>query len=147
MTIRDTDGDIPSVLIAHSFPLMVEALSGLVAGLGFDVVERLDNGTAVRAAMAASPVDIALLDTSDRIDAVEILREIRVGGAPTRVVLLCGTLDPAPLMAAVELGVDGLLLTTAPVDTVHACVSAVGGGRQWVDQSLMKVVLDRVTAR
>ena len=128
----------PHALIAHPFPLVVEALAAMLESSGYSVTRCPDNAAAC-AARRDRPAVIAIVAIGS--DGVDLLRERRRSGGKT--IMLCDDLDAAPLLVAVELGIDGVLLATAPVSTVRACLDAVTDGRQWLDPAAAKRVLDR----
>lgn len=130
---------LPHALIAHPFPLVVEALATILEGSGYTVT-RCADGAIAAGKLHDRTSDIAIV----AVDAggVDLIRERRRSGL--RTILLCDDLDAGPLLAAVELGVDGVLLSTGPVASVRACLDAVAGGDQWLDPAVTKVVLDRV---
>ena len=148
VTRNGFDGQHREVLISHSYPLVVQALTIILNGFGFTIVARCSDGISTRAALHEMRPDIAIIGIDlDGVTGLDLLRELRVGGSDTRTILLCPNLNAEALLTAVEAGVDGLLLMHAPIETVHSCVAAVHDGRQWLDPSAMKVVLDRVTTR
>ena len=134
------------LLIAHPIPLVIEALSAIAVGLGFIVGARCSDGIDAREEMRARRFDLAIFGTSlGVIDGIDLLRDRRA--ADIKTILICPTLDPKPLLAAVELGVDGLLIDNAPIDTIETCIGTVADGRQWLEPAAMKVVMDQVAAR
>lgn len=134
------------LLIAHRSPLITEALAALAASLGFGVATRYTDGIGARDDMRGRRFDLAILGVElGVIDAIDLLRDRRA--ADMKTILVCRDLDPKPLMAAVELGVDGLFIETASVDTVQTCIASVTDGRQWIDPAAMTIVLERVAER
>lgn len=134
------------VVIAHKFPLVVEGLAAILAGAGFEVIDKCGCGRTAREAIRARSPDIAVLGLKlGDLGGLDLLRDRRLSGG--RTILLCDDLDPRPLLAAVELSVDGLLLATAPAETAGTCVAAVAAGEQWLDPAATKVVLEHVANR
>lgn len=131
------------VVIAHSSPLVVEGLASIATAAGFAVVDRCHDGEAARDAIRDHGPDIAVL--GPRLGALELLRARRTKAAH-RIVIVCDDLAPQPLLTAVEGGVDGLLLATAPAAHVGTCLTAVAAGRRWFDPAAATIVLDQVTS-
>lgn len=120
-------------LVAHPFPLVVEALATLLETAGYRVTRSADPD---RTRDAASDLAIIAVGSDD----IALLRERRRAGG--RTIMLCDDLATAPLLAAVDV-VDGVLASTAPVDAVRSCVEAVAAGGQWLDPAAAKLLLDR----
>lgn len=134
------------LLIAHSSPLVIEALASIAGALGFSVGARHTDGDAAREAMRDGRFDLAILGCGlGTVGGIDLLRERRASDGKT--ILICPAIDHRQLLAAVELGVDGLLTDSAPVDAVQTCVSMVADGRQWIEPSAMTIVLERAAAR
>lgn len=130
-----------TVLIADDHPLMRDAVAGLF-GPPYVVLERCPDGLQARAAIAAQRPDIAILDVQmPGLTGLDLLREARAEGWPTRIVLLTAGLEPKPLVEAVKLKVDGLVLKDAGGELLVRCVEAVLAGEQWIDKEAMKQVM------
>lgn len=92
--------------------------------------------------------EIALLDLADsNPSGLDLLRDARAAGLGTRMVLFCNDGDGDTPIDAVELGVDGLLLRSATIDTVRLCLATVASGEQWLDPRAMKIAYERMARR
>jgi two-component system nitrate/nitrite response regulator NarP len=132
---------MPSVVVADDHPLMLEALSGLLGGAGFEVVARGQDGAQACAAIVDRAPDLALLDVNmPGRTGIEILRQARAEGWPTRILLLTAGLDPEPIMEALRLRVDGLVLKGAGGEIILRAAQSVLAGVQWIDREAMDQV-------
>jgi two-component system, NarL family, nitrate/nitrite response regulator NarL len=130
-----------TLLIADDHPLMRDAVAGLF-GPPYEVLERCADGLQARAAIIAQQPDIAILDVQmPSLTGLDLLREARAEGWPTRIILLTAGLEPKPLVEAVKLKVDGLVLKDAGGELLLRCVDAVLAGEQWIDKEAMKQVM------
>ena len=107
---------LPRALIAHPFPLVVEALAALVAGAGYCVVRAVD--AAATAAALATKLDLALI-SADLEDAVE-----RPANG-TRTLMI----DDAPAGDESALHSDDVIILTAPVHHIAAIIAAAAPPR------------------
>ncbi len=131
MSVRSV-GEFRTVAIAHPFPLAVDALVTIAAAAGL----------AARAATTRDALDADIAVVAARPDGIAMLRERRAAGKPT--ILLFDAPDPDALLAAIELAAEGVLLTSAPLEAVAACVAAVAAGVQWLDPDATRLIIDRV---
>lgn len=130
-----------TLIVADDHPLMRDAVAGLF-GPPYTVLERCADGQAARAAILAHQPDVAVLDVQmPSLSGLDLLREARSAGWRTKIVLLTAGIDPPPLVEAVRLQVDGLVLKDAGGDLLLRCVAAVLAGEQWVDKEAMKQVM------
>lgn len=130
-----------TLLIADDHPLMRDAVASLF-GPPYKVLERCSDGLQARAAIAAHQPDIAILDVQmPSLTGLDLLREARTEGWRTRIILLTAGLEPKPLVEAVKLKVDGLVLKDAGGELLLRCVEAVLAGEQWIDKEAMKQVM------
>ncbi|MBX3484555.1 response regulator transcription factor [Phenylobacterium sp.] len=132
---------MPSVVVADDHPLMLEAISGLLGGADFEVVARGQDGAQACAAIVERRPDLALLDVNmPGMTGIEILRQARAEGWPTRILLLTAGLDPEPIMEALRLRVDGLVLKGAGGEIILRAARSVLDGVQWIDRAAMDQV-------
>lgn len=130
------------VIIADDHPLMLDGIASLLDGSEFEVIERCSNGADARAKIAAHAPDIALVDIHmPHATGLDLLREARSTGSSTKFVLLTASLDSEPLVEAVDLKVDGLVLKHAASEVLLMCLRSVMCGQSWIDREAMEVVL------
>lgn len=130
-----------TLIVADDHPIMRDAVAGLFAP-PYQVLERCSDGLQARAAIIAHKPDIALLDVHmPSMTGLDLLREARAEGWRARIILLTAGLESKPLVEAVELKVDGLVLKDAGGELLLRCVEAVRAGEQWIDKEAMKQVM------
>jgi two-component system nitrate/nitrite response regulator NarL len=130
-----------TLIVADDHPLMRDAVAGLF-GPPYQVVERCSDGLMARAAILAYAPDVAVLDVRmPSLTGLDLLRQARAEGWRTKMVLLTAGLEPKPLVEAVKLKVDGLVLKDAGGELLLRCVEAVLAGEQWIDKEAMKQVM------
>jgi two-component system, NarL family, nitrate/nitrite response regulator NarL len=130
-----------TLLIADDHPLMRDAVASLF-GPPYKVLERCSDGLQAQAAIIAQRPDIAILDVQmPALTGLDLLRQARAEAWSTRIVLLTAGLEPKPLVEAVKLKVDGLVLKDAGGELLLRCVEAVLAGEQWIDKEAMKQVM------
>ena len=124
-------------LLAAPGPTIRE-IYGVDVGDGFEVVGEAGSGEdTVRVVQAAQP-DILLLDLSmPRLSGLEALRELTTAGSSTRTLLLAGAIDRPQLLAAVHLGVRGMLLKNVTTELLFEAMMCVCAGRYWLEQTLV----------
>lgn len=128
-------------------PLLGSALGEMLRGNGF-VSEFHSDSSAARQSMLTQPPELAVLDFPEGSPCgLDLLRDARTAGIPTRLVLICNEADGDAPLDAVELGVDGLLLRSAPLDTVAHCITTVVRGEQWLDTRAMRAAYERMARR
>jgi len=136
-----------SIVVADDHPLMLDAVCHLFAAANLDVVARCQDGHAARAAILEHAPDLAVLDVQmPGLTGLEILAEVRAGNWPTRVMLLTAGVDPEPLVQAIRLNVDGLILKGASAETLVGAAKTVLRGQRWIDKDAMQDVLSALTA-
>ncbi|MFC4909145.1 response regulator transcription factor [Actinomadura gamaensis] len=121
--------------------------SGLVALLGLEddleVVADVGAGDAAVSAALAHRPDVAVLDVDmpgmDGLTAAAALREKLPA---CRTLILTGHGAPGQLRRALDAGVGGFLLKTAPPDDLVAAIRAVHEGRRVLDPSLAVTAWD-----
>ncbi len=136
-----------SMVVADDHPLMLDAVSGLFEGLGFRVVARCRDGLQARAAILEHAPDLAVLDVQmPHRSGLDLLKEAREEGWRTRIILLTAGLEPGPIMEALQLKVDGLILKGAGSEVLVRAAQAVASGSQWIDKDAMEQVLGRLAS-
>jgi len=138
----------PRAIIGCGLPLFAAAMEALLKQQQFDVVPPIADCATARAAVFDGCPQLAVLDFTDTSPSgLDMLRDARASGLPTRFILFCNEGDGDTPIDAVELGADGLLLRTASVDTVRQCLTSVAGHTQWLDPRAMRAAYDRMARR
>ena len=133
------------ILIVDDHPLTREALAGLLAQHGFDVVGTAENGEeAVERAAALAP-DIVLLDlTMPVMDGVTALPHVRDAAPECEVVVLTASDGEENLLGAIRAGASGYLLKTESPEQIAAFLRSVGRGEAALSGGVARRLLDRV---
>lgn len=133
---------MPTVVVADDHPLMLDAVAGLFAGTAFEVVARCRDGAQARAAILEHKPDLAVLDIQmPHVTGLQILAEARAEHWPTRILLVTAGLEPEPLVEAIRLKADGLVLKGASGEVMARAAETVAGGGQWIDRDAMEQVI------
>ncbi len=136
-----------TVVVADDHPLMLDAVAGLFRPPGFTVVARCQDGAQARAAIIEHRPELAVLDVHmPRLTGLELLAEARAAGWTTRILLLTAGLEPEPIVQAIRLKVDGLILKGAGADVLVRAAEAVVAGTQWIDKEAMEQVIGILAA-
>src|ERR1700754_3379524 len=103
-----------SIVVADDHPMLLDGIGGLLSAAGHDVKARCLDGQQARDAIKQFQPDIAILDIHmPHLTGIDVLREARRDKWKTRIVILTASLDPQPIMEALQLRVDGLILKGA----------------------------------
>lgn len=138
---------MPKVIIADDHPLMLKGVAGLFEDSAYEVAALCGDGMLAQVAIAEHQPDVAILDVNmPKLSGLDLLRQARAEGWPTRIILLTAGLDQGPLVEAVTLRVDGLVLKDAGGELLLRCVESVLAGEQWIDREAMKQVMSAMAA-
>ncbi|HSL20162.1 MAG TPA: response regulator transcription factor [Vicinamibacterales bacterium] len=124
-------------------PAVIKEVYGVDVGAGFDVIGEAGTGEdTVRVVKSVHP-ELLLLDLSmPRMSGLDALRELEGFREAVRTIILAGTIDRPDLLAAVHLGVRGLLLKHASTEVMFEAIMCVMAGRCWLEQTLVTDLLD-----
>jgi len=137
------------VILADDHPIILHGLENLFRlEMDFQVLACCTEGESTLRAVRHYQPDVLLLDIlMPGMDGLEVLRQLRKENLSTRVVILTAALDEEALLEAIRLGVQGVVLKElAPQLLVH-CIRKVHAGGQWIDPSLAKQALDKMSRR
>ena len=136
------------LLVADRFPLVIDGIAALLGGCGYSVVARAETGSQAAAAFDRHSIDLAILDIElgnpAPLDLIGLARS-QLPRVP--VVVTATTANHPALQGAIEIGVEGIVIKTAPSETLHRCVAAVIAGGQWLDRDAMEAALARISDR
>jgi two-component system, NarL family, nitrate/nitrite response regulator NarL len=133
---------VAAILVADDHPMLLDGIVGLLLAGGHDITARCHDGQEARDALVALTPDIAILDVHmPHLSGLDLLREARREAWPTRIVILTASTDPAPILEAVQLHVDGLILKGAGGDTLLRCLERVLAGEQFLDRDAMQQIV------
>jgi len=131
------------VLIADDHPFILAGLDAILRGTDYQVVGMVPDGAAALEALAKLRPDILILDVSMPIQSgLDVLRTLRARGDDRPIVLLTAGMNDQPLLEALKLGVQGIVLKDGAQALLLTCLDAVRQGRRWIDQGLLQRALD-----
>jgi len=132
-----------TILVADDHPIVLEGLVALFQGTRHSVIARCTSGTEVLDALQRVEPDILLLDLNmPQPDGLEIARLLKQNGHPARIVLLTSQLHDEDIVAAMRLGINGIMLKETAAQQLIACLDAVCQGRQWFDAEVASRALN-----
>jgi DNA-binding NarL/FixJ family response regulator len=124
-------------VVADDHPAVVQAVSGLLAANGVEVVASAGDGEEALARIVERRPAVALVDVRmPRLDGIEVVRRARREAPETPVLLYSGYGDRALLTEALDAGAGGFVLKEAPLEEVLRAVRAVASGTTYVDPVL-----------
>jgi DNA-binding NarL/FixJ family response regulator len=133
------------ILIVDDHPLTRDALSGLLAQHGFDVVGLAAGGEEAIGMAAELQPDLVLLDLSmPEMDGLDALPRLREASPATEVVVLTASEDEANLLGAIKGGAAGYLLKTEPPERIVAFLRGVAQGEAALSGAVARRLLDQV---
>ena len=138
-----------SVVLADDHPLVLDALEN-VFRLQEDIVVRARCGDGVEALRAVREhrPDVLVLDIRmPGMDGLALIRELKKEKLPTRVVLLTAALDEEEVLAAIRLGVKGVVLKEMAPRLLVQCVRTVHAGGDWLEKQSVRLALDKLLRR
>jgi DNA-binding NarL/FixJ family response regulator len=133
------------VLIVDDHPLTRNALAGLLAQHGFEVVGQAGSGEeAIQRAGELEP-DLVLLDLSmPEMSGLEALPRVRAAAPNSEVVVLTASEDEDSLLGAVRAGAAGYLLKSEPPERIVAFLRGVANGEAALSGAVARRLLDQV---
>jgi DNA-binding NarL/FixJ family response regulator len=126
-------------------PSVIKDVYGVDVGRGFQVVGESSSGEETVAIVEAVRPDLLLLDLSmPRKSGLEALCDM--GSCRDRMctIMLTGFIDSASLLAAVRLGVQGLLMKDSTTEVLFQAIVSVMSGRHWYGQTLVDDLVELV---
>jgi two-component system nitrate/nitrite response regulator NarP len=131
------------VLIADDHPFILAGLNAILRDTSYEVVGTVADGAAALEALPRLRPDILILDVSMPIQSgLDVLRTLRARGDDRPVILLTAGLNDQPLLEALKLQVQGIVLKDGAQALLLTCLDAVRQGRRWIDQGLLQRALD-----
>jgi DNA-binding NarL/FixJ family response regulator len=137
------------IVIADDHPLVLKGLDGVLAAEpDIEIVARCEDGVAALEALEAHRPDVLVLDIRmPELDGLGVLRAMAEKGLATRVVLLTAAIDEDEVLAAIRLGVAGVVLKEMAPQLLVRCVRTVHAGGQWLERRSVTLALERVLQR
>ena len=109
--------------------LVLRGLSSLLADLGVEIALEAPDAERLLAGLSQRPVDLIVSDIRmPGLGGLGLIRELRIRGDATPVILLTTFDDPTLMMQAVEAGAQGFLLKDASPEDLKAAIVRVAAG-------------------
>ena len=125
------------VLLADDHPMIRTALEEMLRDTDYEIVGTAASGAEALQEIARLRPDILLLDLQmPGGTGMDVLRAIRSGKQPLRVILLTAAIDDSSLLETKALGVQGIVLKNADPAYLLDCLDRVRHGRNWIDPDL-----------
>jgi DNA-binding NarL/FixJ family response regulator len=137
------------IVLADDHPLILDALAGLLrAEDGFEVAAACADGTEALKAVRRHRPDILILDLRmPDLDGLDVLRAMAGDDLPTRTILLTAAIEESEMLAALRLGVCGVLLKEMASASVVQCVRVVHAGERWLEKRSAARMLEKLVRR
>jgi DNA-binding NarL/FixJ family response regulator len=133
------------VLIVDDHPLTREALSGLLAQNGFDVIGTASDGAEAVATAGRLQPNLVLLDLSmPGVDGLAALPGIREAAPDCEVVMLTASGTEENLLGAIRGGAAGYLLKSEPPERIVEFLRGVARGEAALSGEIARRLLERV---
>ena len=125
------------VLLADDHPMIRTALDVMLRDTDHELVGTAASGEEALREIERLRPDILLLDLQmPGGTGMDVLRTIRAGKKPLRVILLTAAIDDSSLLEANALGVQGIVLKNSDPAYLLDCLDRVRHGRSWTDPEL-----------
>lgn len=130
-----------TILVADDHPIVLEGLDALLRKFRYSVVALCVNGEEVVKALDEQQLDpdIVLLDIHmPPPSGLELASRLKHDGHRPKIVLLTSNIDDKQILAAMQLGVDGIVLKDTASQQLIAALDAVRAGGQWFDGDIVR---------
>jgi DNA-binding NarL/FixJ family response regulator len=133
------------ILIVDDHPLTRDALAGLLAQNGFDVVGQAGSGEEAITQAGELKPDLVLLDLSmPEMDGLTALPRVLAAAPDAEVVVLTASEDEHNLLGAIRGGAAGSLLKSEPPERIVAFLRGVAQGEAALSGPIARRLLDQV---
>jgi len=139
---------IVRLVLADDHPIVLAGLAQLFATEpGFVVVATAATGSDTLTAVRKHQPDVLVLDLRmPDLAGLDVLRQLQLERSTTRVVVLTAS-ESEEVIAAIHMGVQGVVLKDMAPALVVRCVRAVNAGGKWIEKVLATRALDQLLAR
>ena len=133
------------ILIVDDHPLTRDALAGLLAQNGFDVVGQAGSGEEAIIQAGELKPDLVLLDLSmPEMDGLTALPRVLAAAPDAEVVVLTASEDEHNLLGAIRGGAAGYLLKSEPPERIAEFLRGVAEGQAALSGEVARRLLDQV---
>lgn len=125
------------ILLADDHPMIRTAIDVLLRDTRYELAGTAANGQEALAEVSRLEPDILLLDLEmPRTGGMDVIRRLRAGNSPLRIIILTAAIDDSSLMEARTLRVQGMVLKNSDPAYLLECLDRVRSGGSWVDPEL-----------
>jgi len=119
--------EIKSIYIADLQQLFTDCLvTRLQSTQQFEILGSSQSGAAAYSEVKVSNPDLLITDINlEDISGINLIRKIKAGGLPTKVILLSSKICPAVIHKALSAGVDGIILKTDSFSLLIEAISVI----------------------
>ena len=137
------------IFLADDHPIVLDGLSRvLAANSRYAIVGTATNGDDALQAVREKTPDVAILDIRmPRKSGIDVAAAILSEKLPTKVVLLTADITDDDTLAAVRLGVHGVVLKQMAKTLLLKCIDKVHAGGRWVEQESMRRAFENFLKR
>lgn len=128
-----------SIVIADDHAFLRAGLEQVLGSLGFAIVASVGDGDAALAAVAEKDPDLVIVDLRmPGRNGVAVLEALRAQGDTRPVLMLAAEIDDASLVAAIRLGVNGILLKDSDALALKEAIDTVMAGTRAISMAMME---------
>lgn len=128
-----------SIVIADDHAFLRAGLEQVLGSLGFAIVASVGDGDAALAAVAEKDPDLVIVDLRmPGRNGVAVLEALRAQGDTRPVLMLAAEIDDASLVAAIRLGVNGILLKDSDASALKEAIDTVMAGTRAISMAMME---------
>jgi DNA-binding NarL/FixJ family response regulator len=137
------------LFLADDHPIVLDGLTRVLAANNrYAIVGTATNGDDALQTIREKTPDVAILDIRmPRKSGIEVAAAILNEKLPTKVVLLTADITDDDTLAAVRLGVHGVVLKQMAKTLLLKCIDKVQAGGRWVEQESMRRAFENFLKR
>ncbi|SCW85116.1 two component transcriptional regulator, LuxR family [Sphingobium faniae] len=130
------------LIIVDDHPIFLDGLTQFLGSNGHDVLGGARTEPEALELIANSDPEILVLDLSMKEGGgLYILGELRASGCSVPAIFLTVYISPAQTLAAIEMGVNGIVLKESDPQELLACIAKVAAGENCIDPDIMDKAL------
>ncbi|HET8775230.1 MAG TPA: response regulator transcription factor [Thermoanaerobaculia bacterium] len=134
------------IVIADDHPVVRRGLAQFIADEdGLEVVAECADGLCALEAVTRHAPDVIIVDLRmPQLDGFEVLRLLSAMPSPPAAVLLAGNISDEEVVAAMRLGVKGVVLKEMAPALLVACIRKVAAGGTWLEKEAVGRALEKM---
>lgn len=137
-----------SIVVADRQPMFRDGIRLLLEGQpGLVIADSAATAAELNACLNDQSVDVLIIDLGfDGDQTFESIQRLRAQHAGLRTVVVAEQISTEQMVAAMRLGIEGVVLKTMPTDVIIACLRKVSSGGRWLEMKSFGDAIDRVLA-